>query len=413
MIFYSPKIRFWLFTLALWSAANMLWAIAHAEIPPNRYEHEGLEYEDKGKIWRIHKRFDVLMSHQQGCVRDPVDGLDKAYRPKQSEACREQVPPPVFTNPKAPPFKYPEAKPQTHGLDLSQPDINTAKEYFKWLCENEAGTWIDKSVSNVEGVFAMRNRPRYGSPGEWQRFDRFYVEDPWGEIKATFTTQSTGSEYMFLMPHGGPFGAIRGYSKYLAQEGYDFYERPVLPEEEKKYPGFKYLRFNRPWPLEPSYSSDVKDMKYQPVHHWSTENMRRKPGEVWVWAADEFTRMTYPQPEPTNNIRSRYGFFWRGIERSSHDRQLSIAGGEEFYVDLKTNAIVAMRRGFVMSQWAKPGTKTKVDWVHSEECPAPEFGKKSLLLEVFKPKDPITARGIDLRNAPTPEELSESKKQIK
>jgi len=47
----------------------------------------------------------------------------------------------------------------------------------------------------------------------------------------------------------------------------------------------------------------------------------------------------------SNEIVSRYGYTWRGISRP-HDRELGVAGGEMVVVDLKTNEILGMRRGF-------------------------------------------------------------------
>src|SRR5688500_2297690 len=42
--------------------------------------------------------------------------------------------------------------------------------------------------------------------------------------------------------------------------------------------------------------------------------------------------------------KSRYGYTWRSISRT-HDRELGIAGGELIILDLKTNEILAVRRG--------------------------------------------------------------------
>ncbi len=410
----SKRSRPWIQGLVAIVLFSGLFASASAELPPDRFTQEGKEYEHEGARYRSHKMrgmwFDILISHQPGCEIDPKLGLENGYVPIQSPECREKVPPAVFPNPKAPPFRYPEAKPQTHGLDLSRLEVGVADAYFKWLCENEAGTWIYRSVSNVDGVFAMRNRPRYVYPGLWERWDRYYVEDPWGEIQTT-EAQQTGGENWFLMPRATLRGAPVGYDPYDPAEGYEFYERPVLPKEAKKYPGFKFLRFKRLWPLEPSYGSDYKEPWYgrpQPPSPEARPKDARRPGQVIVYSTpDESSeRITYPKPEPTNTIQSRYGFFWRGIERTPFDRPLGIGGGEEFIVDLKTNEMLALRREFVRIPGGKPSRDNKLDWTEAKSC---RGDIHKVLRDVLVPLDPIKARGIDLRTAPTPHELKQQK----
>ncbi len=45
--------------------------------------------------------------------------------------------------------------------------------------------------------------------------------------------------------------------------------------------------------------------------------------------------------------RARYGFTWRGIKRP-HDRELGIGGGELIVLDLQTNEVMAVRRGYAI-----------------------------------------------------------------
>lgn len=408
----SERYRVWIQRFVAIVLSGGLFVNASAELPPDRFTQEGKEYEHEGARYRSHKMrgmwFDILISHQPGCEIDPELGLERGYVPIQSPECRERVPPAVFPNPKAPPFRYPEAKPQTHGLDLSRLEVEVADAYFKWLCENEAGTWIYRSVSNVDGVFAMRNRPRYVYPGLWERWDRYYVEDPWGEIQTT-EAQRTDWENSFLMPDATIRGAPVAFNAYDAQNGYEFYERPVLPKEAKKYPGFRFLRFKRPWPLEPSYGSDYKEPWYErlPPAPEARPKDARRPGQVIVYASvREFDRMTYPKPEPTNTLKSRYGFFWRGIERTPFDRPLGVGGGEEFIVDLRTNEILALHREFVRIPGGKPSRDNKLDWTEAKSC---KGNIHKVLRDVLLPLDPIKARGIDLHSAPTPNELQQQK----
>jgi hypothetical protein len=45
-------------------------------------------------------------------------------------------------------------------------------------------------------------------------------------------------------------------------------------------------------------------------------------------------------------LKSRYGYTWRGISRP-HDRELGIAGGELIVLDLQSNEVLGVRRGFI------------------------------------------------------------------
>jgi hypothetical protein len=47
----------------------------------------------------------------------------------------------------------------------------------------------------------------------------------------------------------------------------------------------------------------------------------------------------------SERLVSRYGYTWRGISRP-HDRELGVAGGELIVVDLQTNEVLGLRRGF-------------------------------------------------------------------
>ena len=398
------------------------------EAPPPGTQYLGIEWMDENGVRR--KRMsvspfvapgDVLISHVPGCVRNFADQslLDAAYRPVQSPECREQVPEPIFPNSDAPPFKYPGAKQQTHGLDLTQLTYETAEAYFKWLCTNEAGTWVYRKVDDVQGVFAMRNRPTHDYPGDWARFNRYFVEDPWGQINGSYAMESYDAaisagrhitEARYLLPHGTEWGGPSQMEAFDVRRGFEFFERPPLPEERKRFPGALYLRFTRVWPEQAAFSSDIKDVDFGGKAPARYEELRlaprgRKPGQVLLWAPrKDRAKWIEPPPVPVNEIRSRYGFFWRGIERSPQDRVLGIGGGEEFIVDLKTNEIVALRRGFVWvdRKWYVPSASTAVDWYQRQSCSA---NTEFLLFEALRPRDPIAAHSIDLRTAPSPQEF--------
>ncbi|MFT3734941.1 MAG: hypothetical protein QM776_07955 [Rhodocyclaceae bacterium] len=351
----------------------------------------------------------VILSHKPGCERDPDIKGGEPYRPLSGPGCREEVPGPFFVVPEAPPFQYPPAAPQTHGLDLGVINEATSKAYFKWLCDNEAGDWIYKAVRNVDGFFAMRNRDSSDFPNlnGWPLTDRYYVEDPWGQIwnripnSAVVPALKTGhwSRSDKLLPNG-PF-ALGGFSTMAVQDGFEFFERPLTREEQQKYKGFRFARYQRPWPADAKFASDLKDVAPNPRIE---ERYRRKPGEVWMLVPDTRRVAIHDIPlEPTNEIRSRYGFFWRGIERTPQDRLHGIAGTEDFVIDMQTNEILSLKRSFVRALYNSkpPGTTTSWEW--REECPSSatwRLAYKGVLI----PRDPFSAGDKDLTRLPGPYE---------
>jgi hypothetical protein len=82
-------------------------------------------------------------------------------------------------------------------------------------------------------------------------------------------------------------------------------------------------------------------------------------------------------------IKSRYGFTWRGIPRP-HDRELGIAGGELIILDLNSQEVVAVRRGFIRSGWMK--NLTGIWWLTGQTCPTPGAKREHLFIkEVLRP----------------------------
>jgi hypothetical protein len=79
----------------------------------------------------------------------------------------------------------------------------TSEEYFKALCEAEAGEFIFKTVENVDGIFEMRPR----EPAKNYEFHHLYaMEDPYGYVDGE---------------------ARRPQYKYVEPERYKYYERNV------------------------------------------------------------------------------------------------------------------------------------------------------------------------------------------
>jgi hypothetical protein len=87
-------------------------------------------------------------------------------------------------------------------------------------------------------------------------------------------------------------------------------------------------------------------------------------------------------------IKSRYGYVWRGITRK-HDREAGIAGGELIILEVQSNEVLAVRRGFIRSGDVR-NNLTGVWWLGGLACPSGKKGRTDfytfdLIKEVLKP----------------------------
>ena len=65
--------------------------------------------------------------------------------------------------------------------------------------------------------------------------------------------------------------------------------------------------------------------------------------------------------------KSRYGYTWRGIVRP-HDRENGIGGGEAIVVDLETNEVLAVYRGYAQFEMDEKLSLLKAGW--RKRCPS-------------------------------------------
>jgi hypothetical protein len=84
---------------------------------------------------------------------------------------------------------------------------------------------------------------------------------------------------------------------------------------------------------------------------------------------------------------SRYGYTWRGIKRL-HDRELGIGGSELIVLDLKTDEVLAVHRGYVRFEIDERFGTSGLHW--TKRCPAAEANRGGgarlqFLLKVLKP----------------------------
>ena len=73
--------------------------------------------------------------------------------------------------------------------------------------------------------------------------------------------------------------------------------------------------------------------------------------------------------EQTNTLQSKYGYTWRGIKREL-DRQHGIAGGELLVIDLSTNDVMGVRRGFLYGSHKRGNLEKFIRWESALFCPS-------------------------------------------
>lgn len=211
----------------------------------------------------------------------------------------------------------------------------TPEQYFDHLCRTEAGEFVHKRVENVEGLYMMRPRKR---ATDYELEHLYVLEDPYGH-----TTDES----------------------YLVQDTY------VQPATGR----YQFLEM----PLSKSASGGEQYRRY-----YRDENAH--PGRQYQTAINgQGVFVPYIVAEATTpDIKSHYGYTWRGINRP-HDRELGIAGGELIVVDLKTNEVLAVRRGYMRTGFVR-NNLTGVWWLTGQSCP--NRGTKltfKFIQEVLKP----------------------------
>jgi len=208
-------------------------------------------------------------------------------------------------------IKIPNPVPEDSGY---KPGM-TPQEYFEHLCKTEAGEFIYKTVENVEGLYMMRPR-KEATDDELSHL--YALEDPYGHTNHEVTM----GEYNFVSPNR-----------------YVYFERPTQP-----------ARFS------------------QATHQFGggRTDERRSPRYERFTGYDA-RHLESMKREPVESLKSRYGFTWRGITRP-HDREFGIAGGELIVLDLQTNEVLGVRRGYIRSGMVR-NNLTGIWWLTGQTCP--------------------------------------------
>jgi len=174
----------------------------------------------------------------------------------------------------------------------------TPQEYFEHLCKNEAGEFIFKTVDNVEGIRLLRPRE---PANDYVFQDLYAMEDSYGHL------QEEAEEPGF---------------QFLGTRKYTYLETPL--RKTRRHPAYKTLR-------HPSFYADPAPGQAVERYHYAGPS--RDPRNLEL------------QYDTTS--KARYGITWRGIKRPS-DREMGIAGGELIVLDLETNEVLGVRRGYAL-----------------------------------------------------------------
>lgn len=252
--------------------------------------------------------------------------LLRALKEKRGDICekyrlRRHENPEFWPYPNVPKPKLPEApNPPTYKKGMS------AEEYFNALCEKEAGEFIYRTVENVDGLYAVR--PRDDEGGDERVRDRYVIEDPFDFFTMTgmHPENQLGFSYLYVSEATPYRGGYRFFETARVPAGY-------LSRAELDASLFEPKPTDRPYERYSGYDSK------------SRKSMKK---------------------EFDSQIKARYGFTWRGIDRPN-DRDMGIKGGELIVLDLKTNEVLGIRRNFVRSG-GKSGNS--FHWYSSQSCPA-------------------------------------------
>lgn len=213
----------------------------------------------------------------------------------------------------------------------------TSEEYFRDLCNREAGEFIFKTVSDVEGIAQIRPRIR-ATDTELQHL--FAIEDPFGEVSGDHWFPADA----FVQPYQG---------KYKFFEVSEFHSNSGNQSR-------KYHRYYRD-------KESRSTRQYQTVIDGKSVFVPYIVKEILI---DETT--------------AKYGFTWRGIERP-YDRELGIAGGELIVLDIRTSEVLAVRRGFIRTGGVH-ASGGGVWWLGGQTCPSlAKRRHREFINEVLKP----------------------------
>lgn len=184
--------------------------------------------------------------------------------------------------------------PHDKSKDVYKPGM-TGEEYFKALCEAEAGEWVFKTVKNVDGVYQAREH--IAAPASYRDLVFFSRETGEMDVKEP-------QDYM-VQPYFGRYT----------------YLEVKLHGDHAKKERWPYMRFFRDSSMSASrIFQTVKDGRFVSIPYMVNG-------------------------EGVSDLKSRYGYTWRGIRRQN-DWENGIHGSELVVFEIGTLDVLAYRRRF-------------------------------------------------------------------
>lgn len=298
-----------------------------------------------------------------------------ATRVEPRPALPKEAMPYFWPYPNVPEPNWPAAHP-----DAIYKEGMTSQQYLDHLCQLEAGEFIYKTVPDVESLYFVR---LHGRPVSDAEYSRNVLEDPYN-MESGLTWDMAVA---FAIGDSIPNTEKDRATLILTRRNYRFVEAPQtyfregqgIPESNKLYiwgPLADLTANDFVLPSKPGqnrYTFRTKrsgtGTQYARVEKNPDEIVyvrRVKPGElrnISIYSHSAWYKLTY-----TDQITSRYGVVWRGIQRP-RDREMNISGAELIILDLHTNEILGVSRGFVRGVSGSYRFGPGVDWTTLNRCP--------------------------------------------
>lgn len=254
-------------------------------------------------------------------------------------------------------LKLPESVPKPVPYAFEQPlwerlwfnaHQKAAVRYFDHLCGTEAGEWIFKKVSKVEGFYFARPQ---GEPTTDVMTDPYGPEMPWIQRRFMLTSDTPLDQGAWFIEQ--------------PKSNYRFVEQPRR---------------------DTSWQADIKE-PYVRLFGYTREQAREPDGSLSAHWKDKTPMQVVGIP----SLTAKYGYTWRGLKRA-RDREHGIAGGELLIYDLQTKEVLAVRRQFLIASHNSRGAG-KAMWEVAARCeqlpaypPIAEFSQFAFdILETIEP----------------------------
>jgi len=158
----------------------------------------------------------------------------------------------------------------------------------------------------------------------------------------------------------------------------------LRPRVKANYEYSHLYAFEDPFGFEASETFFVYPGWYTYYETVSQPSMGQGPKYIRHFGYDGRKLDTLQKADETQR-KSRYGYTWRGVVRP-HDRENGIGGGEVIVLDLETNEVLAVHRGYAQFRMDERVGLLKAGW--GNRCPSiqPTGGPYGhFILKVLKP----------------------------